>query len=408
MLNKNNEEKNLKKATGSSPAAEGTSAQTDNKKAIVRYGIIAVIVCIVIGFIALNYENLAPDRVGEWLGESFASMGTGKGFPYAVSSTSVRQLEKMNKDVAVLTDTSVIVLNSSAKEVAKRQHGFANPVMDVADQRILLYDQGGKRLRIENRGKILFEKTMDQNIITGDISESGCFAIATQSNTSSGELKVYSRNFNEILTWYSSGNHIIDVAVAPDGKSAAIAVAGAQGGEMKSTIYIIDFSKEEPVAQFDYLSTMFLRLDYTSKNVIIAAGDHLISIIGPDRQKLEDISYEHSTLKRSITSTQPNACMLYSMFDSGNLNDLLLIGEDGSLRYKVAIKQDVRWIDHDGTESYALCSDKLYWYDANGKERGSVDVEADGSRVIAFGNQAYVLGMNEIRSYTLQETPQKE
>ncbi len=401
-MQKDNEKEILKKSAETSSAKQGASGQSDNKKRIIRYGIIAVVLCVLIGFITLNYENLAPDRVAEWLKESFLSVGTGKGFPYAISSSSVRQLEKMNRDIAVLTDTSVVILNSSAKEIAKRQHGFSNPVMDAANQRLLVYDQGGKRIRIENRSGVLFEKTMDQNIITGDISENGCFAVATQSNTSSAELKVYSRNFNEILTWYSSGNHIIDVAVAPNGKSAAIAVAGAQGGEMKSTIYIIDFDKEEPVAQFDYLSTMFLRLDYTSKNVVVAAGDHLISIIGPDRQKIEDISYENSTLKRSVTSTQANACMLYSRYDSGNLNDLLLIGEDGSLHYKADIRQDVRWIDHDGAQSCILCSDKLYWYDESGKSCGSADIETDGSMLVTFGNQAYVLGMNEIRCYTLQ------
>lgn len=389
-------------------AANGGKEKTANKPKMrrsVRYGIIALAVCLLIAFVAANYKNLAPDRVGEWFGEGFAGMGTGKGYPYEINSNSVLQFEKMNKDIAVLTDTSVVVLNSSARELVNRVHGYSNPVMDTSDNRLLIYDLGGKRLRIENRSKVLFESTMQQNIITADISQDGSFAVATQSATSSCELKVYSHNFNEVLTWYSSGDHIISVAMAPNGKSVAVAAVGAQGGEMKSTVYILNFNKEEPVAQIDYLSTVILSLDYTSKNAVIAAGDSMLSIIGSDGSVIQDISYSGSSLKRSVMNTQKGAAAVYSMYDSGNLNEAVMIAEDGKVCYRAEIRRDVRCADHSSERIYTACGSELYWFNEKGEQQPAVNIGADCSKIAAFGNHVYVLGMNEIRHYNLLDSP---
>lgn len=389
-------------------AKEQNKKERTKKRPVIRYAVLGLAVCLLVFFVVKNYKNLAPDRVGEWLGETFASMGAGKGYPYAINSNAVLQFEKMNQDIAVLTDTSVLVLNSSAKEIVNRQHDFSSPVMDAMGNRLLLYDLGGKRLRVENRKNILFETTMQQNIITADISEDGSFAVATQSSTSACELKVYSRNFHEILTWYSSSDHIINVAMAPDGKSVAVSVAGAQGGEMKSTIYIIDFTKEAPVAQFDYTATLFLTLDYTSEHAVIAAGDHMLSVIDKAGNKLNDIPYEASSLKRSVANTQPGAAVLYSMYDSDNLNDVLMLDENGSVCYRTEIRQDVRWIDHSGNRVYALCGNEICWFDEKGTAQTPVEIGSDCSKILAFGNHVYVLGMNEIRHYNLLDGTPKQ
>lgn len=55
--------------------------QSERNSTAAHYGLVALILCVLIGFVALNYENLAPDRFFEWAGESFASMGVGKGIP---------------------------------------------------------------------------------------------------------------------------------------------------------------------------------------------------------------------------------------------------------------------------------------------------------------------------------------
>lgn len=407
MLN-NRKKKTAAQDIFDEPANDGEKKPVHNSKMqrSVRYGILGLAACLLITFVAVNYKNLAPDRVGEWIGESFAGMGMGKGYPYEINSNSVLQFEKMNKDIAVLTDTSVLVLNASAKELVNRVHGFSNPVMDTADSRLLIYDLGGKRLRVENRSKVLFEDTMKQNIITADISQDGSFAVATQSATSTCELKVYSHNFNEILTWYSSGDHIISVAMAPDGKSAAVATVGAQGGEIKSTVYILDFTKEEPVAQLDYLSTMILSLDYTSKHNIIAAGDSMLCLIGSDGSKLQEIPYNGSSLKRSVMNTQPGAAAVYSMYDSDNLNEAVVIDDEANVCYRTEIRQDVRCADHSGKQLYVICGNEIYWFNEKGEPQPAFQIGSDCSRIAAFGNHVYVLGMNEIRHYNLLEAPQ--
>lgn len=352
-------------------------------------------------FVAVNFKYLSPERVLEWGGDSIAGMGIGSGFPYSMNPNSVLQLGKFDKNVSVLTDSSFIVINSSGKAVTDRQHGLVNPVIDIADRRALIYEQGGKKLQIHNRREKLFEVTMQQNIIAADISEKGAFAVATSSNTATCEMKVYSRNFNELLTWYSSNGHIIDIALRPDGQAAAVAVISAQGGQIKSTIYIIDFKSEEPVAQFEYQSTTLLNIQYTSKSVVIGTGDNLVTVIGADNNKIEDVSYVHSSLKRLCSTKGTGVCALYSIYDSDNLNELLQINANGAVVLKTQLGKNVRRIDCSNGVTYTVSESTLSAYDKSGQKFAGVDVGNDCLDFVVINKTAYVLKMDGIYTYSV-------
>ena len=70
----------------------------------------------------------------------------------------VRDMRMLGPDVLLLTDEAVTVLDSSGREVSRMPHAYKRPAMDLRAGRLIVYDRGGRKLRLQNRTKILLEK----------------------------------------------------------------------------------------------------------------------------------------------------------------------------------------------------------------------------------------------------------
>ena len=124
--------------------------------------------------------------------------------------------------------------------------------MDLRAGRLIVYDRGGRKLRLQNRTKILLEKELESDIVTCAIGRSGNFAVATREDNAASFLTVYDKNVNEVFKWRSSNDYIMDIALSDDGKYAAVAVAGSSSGKLYSKTYVFAFSKDKPLASLEY------------------------------------------------------------------------------------------------------------------------------------------------------------
>ena len=80
-----------------------------------------------------------------------------------------------------------------------RQHSFSTPVLKIGGSRALIYNLGGNSFQIESRSKTILKKDgLSHNILAGDISQSGEFAIVTESEGYFSELTVYDKNTQAI------------------------------------------------------------------------------------------------------------------------------------------------------------------------------------------------------------------
>ena len=86
-----------------------------------------------------------------------ASLKSGEGYPYQISSSSVKNIDMMSNNVFLLTDSATISLDSTAKEVAKINHTYASPAMSIQGGRAVVYDRGGYRYMVQSRTEKLFE-----------------------------------------------------------------------------------------------------------------------------------------------------------------------------------------------------------------------------------------------------------
>lgn len=128
---------------------------------------VIVIVLLLIIIAAAQFGGVTFSTIGDSIAMSLAEIGAGDGYPYILNGTKISGAAVTNTDLAIVGDDFVRVLNSTAKELSNLQHTYDHPVMSSNSGRILLYDEGGKKFRVQSKTRILYERELDHIILTG-------------------------------------------------------------------------------------------------------------------------------------------------------------------------------------------------------------------------------------------------
>ena len=94
-------------------------------------------------------------------------------------------------NIALLTRDSVVVLNSSAKEVARLEHNYSDPDMAVYKGRALVYDRTSGDFTLMNSSKILGDGNTGSPIYTAAMGKDGTVAFSLKTSAAQSELCVY-------------------------------------------------------------------------------------------------------------------------------------------------------------------------------------------------------------------------
>lgn len=319
-----------------------------------------------------------------------------EGFPYSINSNLVRDMQMLGPELLLLTDESVTVLDSSGKEVSRMPHTYKRPAMDVRDGRLLIYDRGGRKLRIQNRKKILLEKELKADIITCAVGDSGNFAVASRAVNAACLLTVYDKNVNEIFKWRSSKDYIMDIALSGDGKYAAAVVMGSEAGKLYSRAYVFDLSNEKPLAELDYPEASLFDVTFSGKSTILVAGDILRGVIENRTKKADPVSYGTGELRCFSASQEGMSATILSEYGSINANDLIVCDEAGREMFRHTFEQEVRGVSCDGGSTAVLLAGSVRAFDNKGRQIGHFAVRSDALRVVVNGRSTYVLSMGEL------------
>lgn len=364
-------------------------------------------------FLWFNRANLAPDRVGDWIQESLMGMGVGPGFPAPMVGSDVAKdnFQLMDQDAVLVSDTSFVMLNKTAKELANRQHSFSTPVLKVAGSRALVYNLGGNAFQIESRSKnILKQAELGDNILAGDLSESGVFAIATESKGYFSKLTIYAKNSQgtdpeDYLYRYSfSDYYITSVALNHAGTSVAAVGVSANEGALRSALYLFDdFNSPDPKESPDFIfdDNLILATRYLDNGNIAVVGDREAYIIVPKTGEKIVYSYRQRTLA-NFEITGESLILALSKSNDGRACDIVLLDHDGKLSSEFSTGHKVLSVSYRNGMVALLDSGTIYGYSEGGEETGRWDAGGDARKILLYAkNSAYVLGVSEVRQVAL-------
>lgn len=362
-----------------------------------------IVAAVVVAGLAVwkNWDTLAPEALLDWADQQFTGGAKGDGFPYSISGDTVVAMGQAGRNMALLTDTSLLFINEKGGEAAKRSHSYAQPMLHIAGEYALVTETGGGRYQLETRRETVLTGQLEgRKIMAAAVHSNGTIALATDTTSQSyvSEVEMISRTGRQIFAWKSTKLLITGLAISPDGKSLAVIGVTAQAGAMQSTLTV--FSLDDPGAEpKEYTGTdeLLISVSFFDSGTVAAVGDHSVWVVNPQGSLFEKKSYEGLELMGAAAGKGSVGFVLRHSGSSDG-GRLMVVNSTGDTAYTEEFTGTYRHVAAGENGFWLLTSDRLEYAGMTGIET-SIPVPADGRMVEEFDGGGLVLGLTSLTRY---------
>ncbi len=386
---------------------------TRMKRTVIRLATVAVAVLLIV-VIAVNWNNLSPTNIQDWVSDMFASQGDG--YPVEMDGSSVAAMKEVSNSLAVLTDTSLVMMNRNGGENYRWSVNYSKPLFRTAGRYVLVAELGGTRYTVYSRSKQVLKVTADNltddvnktevlddaiknRIISADIRDDGMVALVTEASQShTTEVRVYSLKGKKIFQLKNATLMAMDVALSPDRQTLAIAGVQTEDGLLQSVVRIYDFSNAELLHEHILDDTMLFSVSYFSSGNVFALGDTACVTINPDNGKAQELDFSDRELV-SMEMDGSNGVLALQNVGQMDGGELVFLSPKGEVQATHAFTGEFRDMTMKRKEVYLLTADRLHTVTASGGISDGLEVPQDSRMIASLNSQVMVVGLTQLSAY---------
>ena len=279
-------------------------------------------------------------------------------FPIEISGGMDYQLKYTTKKVMFLSDTYLYIYDTDGTLLKKRQHVYTNSILQVANGRALVYENGGKKFSVEDEDEVYYSKSFDSNILFARISSNGFVAVATTSENYSCMLTVYNKK-GDMIYERKCIEMVSDISFLSESKGCMLSFINAENGAIVTKVQKIDFNESESKWTSPGINTLGLNI-YESDGEVFVYGIDACGYIDNGGQISSFYSYDGETVAGASMSGK----------------SAVIINNDERRKYSVAL------------------------FSGSGKEPTIIELESPAVDVSVFGGLAYVMCQDSIMAYS--------
>ncbi len=170
---------------------------------------------------------------------------TSVGFPVSLPGSAGYSFEKFGENFSLLTDTYLYTYRTTGEQIYALRHGYSNPAQITTDRRILLYDKASYSFALYNKTSLIYEKTVEDKILFGALSNDDMAVIVTNSPRYSNILYVYDSGGNWKYTKKFADENVMQVAFTEDGEHIIVSTISVDSGEIVTSLYKYSIRSDE-------------------------------------------------------------------------------------------------------------------------------------------------------------------
>lgn len=363
---------------------------------------------IIIAIVLVNY--LSPTGLLELAQNSYAKIGSSGSFPVTLEGNGIIDIKSYKNSYFVLSNAFVESYNKSGNQIFLRQHGCANPVLELSSARILVYDRGGTDVKIYNYKSELFSKKLENTIITAAIGYKGNCAFATRSRGYAAQVEVVDKNFTPLFKWYSPKEMVSAVALSDDGKKLAVAAVDAVDGIYKSNLYIFTYKDAIPEAKYTFDDAFIIALHNKPDGRLSVITEDYISMVDWHKNEKKDILFPDTP--RFVSMEEKPATVVVSGRDDNTLeNNITVIGNSAEILASFDVSGIIKGASISGRTVYIHKENSIEAYSFDGAKLASWDNSHSVLKISGISNDL-VLAVNnnslDILNINAQNQNEKE
>lgn len=367
-------------------------------KVKILIGILVVLVVAVAG-VGL-WEYIAPNAL---LNSVASSKVKGDGFPVKIEGKIVEESDTcvLNNNLAYISETQFQVINSDGGLVIDERIKFASPAITSCGTSAIIYDREGKHYEIENSLGIQYKGEADDDIFSAVMLENGCYALLTKKSGYTAKLTVFNSDHTQKYAYYFSECYTTDVSLNDDATKAVVCGLNTSEGDIVSKIYVLDFTKEEPVSKMDFKGNTIYDVEFLENGNVAAVGDLSTMIITSDYQQKYEFTYNgYNLTSRAID--KDGVYLSLSPFTDGKSCEIWYISQAGLTTITKTGLSTVS-MDNNGNTVAILSDNKITTFNTSTQKKINEYNAGIDAKSIRFANEntIYVVGTSEIRKVKL-------
>ena len=234
----------------------------------------ALVFAVLMGVIlfAVFRDSIDERTLGSVLRVFQLSGGEGEASQVLIDANPQNQYALYRSRLAVLSPERLVLYDRSGTETASAVIRMEKPVLRAAGNRALAFDRRGTVCIVAGEKGI--EETYDTSpIITAELTEGDCYAIATERGGYNGSVSVYDSSHHKLYEWNSSeSGFVTDIALNRNASMLAVA-AVRQEDHTVSRLTILRTNREKPEAEIDFPDQLIIEVHFMRDNICVLLED---------------------------------------------------------------------------------------------------------------------------------------
>ena len=292
-----------------------------------RYSLLAVLAVFLIGFLIANRDNISIDNLRRLFAKidvnvTASSGGADAPIPFDFDSDAV--VGTFKDGLVRLTPSRLTIMDSRGTEFFTTNTGFSAPRLLTTGRFVIAYDCGGNRLVVTNSFSVVFEKTLEEPILTVTANEKGHIAVITMGDRHKNTLHIFGNRFEEIFTWQSAERYLLSAALSAGGDRVALSCYNTADAGNNAEIVCIRTGKDEIYWETP-VSSLPIAISYKDGSTLAALFSDRLAFYGGKGKEENVWSLAHNFIQKFDLSPENRSVLVLS---DGKLGDSVIYTVD--------------------------------------------------------------------------------
>lgn len=222
------------------------------------------------------------------------------------------------------SDASLICYGEKGDELWRADTSISEPILKTAGRYILVAEKGGTKIYMFSGEEKIWEYTLENSVISADISSNGDVVAITDKSYSKGEINVINRKGNLVYQWTSGKYEVLDADISPSSRTLAVSLLNTESGA-DSKILFFDLKESESYGDITLEDSIAFDIEFSSDTLFAVCDDKTVSM-STKPTIIKTNEFEEKNLTKYFVEDDGYTMLV---FDNSDVSQMSVIGARG-------------------------------------------------------------------------------
>lgn len=293
-------------------------------------------------------------------------------------------------DLVLVDQNNFEVFDFHNGKVYNDTFSMTHPTLNTSSRYAMIYDLGGKQLRLYNSFSLLKEQTYDYPVFCADVNDHGRYAVATSEKNYHCAVYVYNASLQQVFKWLSADKYVSDIALNDDSSELlSIASVRADKGDFVSDLLLFRTDRSDQGRAWSFPGELPLKT-FVDSSYVRLLTDHALHTVSIETGEITTVSFDREQLKKYYFSQDYSVIVLDD--NTVGASQLALICDRAGQQVRsYNAPHTIQSLDCYEDQVFFFHSRQLCRLDVSGGECVTYDLEGEYTQFFATGPRSVVL-----------------